>query len=791
MQVPYSWLKELVDIPWPAKELAERLTLSGAEAEIEFLFDGDFDNICVGQIVRLDAIEGSDHLKTALVDTGGEKLQVVCGAPNAEKGQKIIFAGIGAVLKNGMEIKKAKLRGAESYGMICSEAELGLSDDHSGIMVLDDGASVGQPAIEYLQLNDPVLKLDLTPNRADLMSAIGVARDSACLSGKKVRRPVFDIAEAGEKASDWVKVSIADPDACPRYAARIIKGVKIGQSPWWIKRKLLLCGIRPISNVVDITNLVMMEYGHPLHAFDYDRFKRKEILVRRARDQERFTTLDDKDHELTPDVLLITDGKDGVAAAGVMGGLESEVSADTENILLESAYFDPITIRKSRIKLGTVSESSARFERGADPNIIPAAIDRAAYLMQQYAGGEILSGIVDCYPKKLAPVVIELRPERVNALLGTNISKKRIINILQGLEFEVEDKGILEVAVPTFAVDVTREVDLIEEIVRIEGYDAIPSVDRNVGPLYVPEQRDTQFRTEIRNAMTTQGFDEIYGSGLAEARLLSVLMKGKPQLRILNPIAEDLSVMQNSLLYSLLNAVAHNISRRNVNLRLFEIGKTFQPGSPPPEEEQIGLALSGASESRWYDKGRDYSFYDLKGATDSLLEGCRIEPAEFVREPRQPFLDGLSFSIEVSGQSIGHAGQIIDEVTRQFEIKQPVLAAVLDFEKILHLKKPLKAFSTLPRFPAAPRDLAIIVDDSIPVGDILSEIRAAGGDLLETVELFDLYRGKQITAGKKSLAFSMTFRSDRRSLESKEVIGIQSKIAQHLKKRFNAEIREG
>jgi phenylalanyl-tRNA synthetase beta chain len=791
MQVSYGWLKELVDISWSPEELAEKLTLAGAEAETERLFDGEFDNICVGQIIELDDIKGSDHLKTAVVDTGREKLQIVCGAPNAARGQKVIFAGTGAVLAGGMEIKKVKLRGVESHGMICSEAELGLSEDHSGIVVLDGDAALGQPAIEYLQLNDPIIKLDLTPNRGDLMSAIGIAREAACLSGKKVKRPVFEITEAGEKASDWVKVSIDDSDACPRYAARIIKGVKIGPSPWWIKQKLLLCGIRPISNIVDITNLVMMEYGHPLHAFDYDLFKRKEILVRRAREGELFTTLDGKKHELTPDVLLITDGEEGVAAAGVMGGLESEVSNDTVNILLESAYFDPITIRKSRMKLGMVSESSARFEKGADPNIIPDAINRAAYLMQKYAGGEVLSGIVDCYPKKITPVRIDLRPERVNSLLGTNISRERIVNILHGLEFEVEDKGVLEVTVPTCAVDVVREVDLIEEIVRIEGYDSIPSVDRNMGPLFTPERRDTQFRSEIRNVMTAQGFDEILGSGFAETRLLATLVKDQSQLKILNPIAEDLSVMQNSLFYSLLKAVAHNISRRNVSLRIFEIGKAFQPGDPPVEQEQIGLALSGASESRWYSKGKELSFYDLKGAVDSLLDGCRVGPAEFTVEPQWPFVDGFSFSLIISDKVVGQAGQIIEDVTRSFDIKQPVLAAILDFDKILALQGPTTTFSALPRFPAAPRDLAIVVDDAIPVGDIMSEIRSAAGELLETVELFDLYRGKQIAPGKKSLAFSLTFRSHKRSLESREIIVIQDKIAGHLKERFKAEIREG
>ena len=791
MQVPYGWIKELVDVPWSAEELANRLTLSGAESEVEKPYDNQFEGTCVGQIEELEQIPGSDHLKKAIVSDGTEQVQVVCGAPNAQKGQKIIFAKIGSILKGGLEIKKAKLRGVESYGMICSEAELGLSDDHSGIMVLDEDAQVGTPALSYLGLDDAVLKLDLTPNRSDLLSVIGVARDCACLAGLKVKRPDFTIAESGERASDYVKVSIDDPDACPRYAARIIKGIKIGPSPWWIKKKLLLCGIRPISNVVDITNYVMLEFGHPLHAFDYDRFDRKEILVRRAKEGEQFTTLDGKEHKLTREVLLITDGEKGVAAAGVMGGLDSEISFETTNILLESAYFNPVTIRRSRLKLGLISESSSRFEKGADPNIVAIAIDRAASLIQLYAGGEILSGIADCYPKKIAPAQIGLRMERVNSFLGISISKKRVVDILTGLEFQVEDDGILKVTVPTCHPDITREVDLIEEIVRIEGYEAIPFIDRNRGPLFTPGLKDESFRRRIRTSLTAQGYDETYGSGLADSGLLSKISGEMPQLRILNPIAEDLSVMQNSLVYSLLKSVSHNVAHRNIDLRLFELGKAFRPGNPPLEEEQVGIALTGQSMSCWFQKSRDFSMYDLKGAIDSLAESCRLPAIIFRAENQIPYLEAYSFSLMIGDEKVGHAGQVIDSILQILDVKQPVFIAVLNFEKILSKQEPERSFKILPRFPAAPRDLAVVVDDSVSAGDMLSDIKMIAGDLLESVEIFDLYRGKQIGEGMKSLAFSMIYRSIERSLESREVIEIHNKIADHLKKHFNAEIREG
>jgi len=792
MQVPYSWIKELADVPWAAEELADRLTLSGAEAEVENLFGSTFDNVCIGQIVELEPVEGSDHLRRAVVDSGDEKLQVVCGAPNAAAGQKIVLAKVGAELKDGMKIKKAKLRGVESFGMICSEQELGISEDHSGIIVLDDEAEIGRPALDYFKLDDPVIKLDLTPNRPDMMSAIGVARDSACLAGTKLKKPEFELTETAEKAADYIKVSIDDTDACPRYAARVIKNVKIGPSPWWIKRKLILCGIRPISNVVDITNLVMMEYGHPLHAFDYDLFDRKEILVRRAAEGEKFSTLDGKEHILDPHILLITDGEKGVAAAGVMGGLDTEVSDTTTNILLESAYFDNITIRRSRIKLALNSESSIRFEKGADPNVVLDAIDRAAYLMQKYAGGEVLSGVVDCYPNKIKRAEIELRPDRVNSFLGTDIPRERMIKILQDLEYDVADKEILKVSAPTHAPDVTREVDLIEEIIRIEGYDSIPFVERNSGPLVAATRRDDQFRSDVRRVMTSQGFDESYSSGLADAELLSKVSGDSPQLKILNPIAEDLSVMQNNVIYSILKSVSHNISRRNVSLQLFELGKGFLPGPHHPEEaEQLGLAVTGEAEGDWYKKPRNFEFYDLKGAVDMLAKGCRLSAPEFVASDKPPFMKGMSFDLKCGDTVLGPAGIIDPDIARAFEIKQQVFVALLDFATLIELRDENINYKILPRFPASPKDMAILVDDDIRAGDIMAEIRKVGGKLLEDVRIFDLYRGKQVPEGKKSLAFAMTYRSEKGSLKNKEVIALHGKIADHLKKCYNVEIREG
>jgi phenylalanyl-tRNA synthetase beta chain len=790
MKLPYGWLKELVEFPWTPEELAERLTLAGAEAEVEKLTDISPDKIIIGQVVEVEPIKGSDHLTRTVVSIGHEKLPVVCGAPNVAVDQKVILARVGAVLKGDFKIGKAKLRGVESFGMICSERELGISDDHSGIMVLDNDAPIGEPAIKTLGLDDPIIKLDLTPNRADLLSAIGVARDIGCLVDKKYNRPEIKLDETLEKASDYVKVSIDDSQACPRYAARIIKNVKTGPSPWWLRRRLLLSGFRPISNVVDITNLVMMELGHPLHAFDYDRFERKEILVRRAKDKEKFATLDGKEHVLNNQVLLITDGHKAVAAAGVMGGLDSEVSDETKNILLESAYFNPADIRLSRQKLGMVSESSTRFEKGADPNMVDIAIDRAASLLAELAGGEVLEGIVDCYPNKIESVKISLRPNRVNALLGTNISKERMIKILRGIEFTVEDKEALDVTVPTFATDITREADLVEEIVRLEGYDSVPVSDENKGPLCNDYPADDQFRDDVRRILASQGFDEIYSPGMADPGLLRKINPDRQFIKVLNPIAEDLTVMENSILNSMLKSLSHNIAHRNIDLKLFAIGRIYLPGDPPIERDEIAIAVSGHSDNNWYAENRRFGFHDVKGAIDTLCDSFRITGMKSQAEPVSYLNDNCSYKLLDNNESIGYIGSIRDKVSRLFDIKQEIFMAVLESDKLYAKWNPETVFDSLPRYPAAPRDLAVIIDENIRAGDMLEVIEKEGGPILESVRLFDQFRGGQIGNGKKSLAFAMIYRSRDRSLENEEISRVHNHIADCLKKKFGASIRE-
>lgn len=793
MKVSYNWLKELTDLDWSAEEMAERLTLCGTACEHIEPTARHLDKVIVGEVVALKAVPGADKIKLATVDIGSERYDSVCGAPNVALGQKVALALPGAVLAGDFVIKKSKIRGVESSGMICSEKELGIADDHSGIMVLDDGAELGQPLADHLDFDDFILTFELTPNRGDSMSAIGIARDLAALARVRLIRPQFDLTESDRLASDCIKVTIDNPEGCPRYAARVITGVKVGPSPWWIRKKLITAGIRPISNVVDISNLVMIECGHPLHAFDLDRFGSDEVVVRMARQGERFATLDGNEHTLSSEVLLITNGKVGVAAGGIMGGRDSEVEDSTTNILLEAACFDPVVIRKGRRELGFVTESSQRFEKGVDPNGISAAIDRAAFLFGEVCGGEVLNGIVDCYPRRIEPVSVSFRLSRCNDLLGSKLEKDRVVQIFEDLEFEVVDGDPMMVKVPTFRPDIEREVDLIEEVVRIEGFDSIPDATDNVGSLFTPIKADDIFRDDLRRVLTGCGFDELVGHGLVDSRQADVVTPGANYLRIKNPISEELNVMRNSLAPTALSVLAHNISHRNLDLRFFEIGTVYFPADGDQcgsEEERILMTVTGQSESGWRQKSRPLDFYDLTGALEAMSHHFKFPSFSFKTEPC-PFLDeSVSFRLLIGDQPVGLIGRVRDKVAARFEVKQATWLAELSLAALMNLSGTETAFEPLPVYPSAPRDLAIVVDSNVRAGDLVSSVNRAAGRLAESVELFDLYLGRQVGQGRKSIAIRVTYRSSEGSLSGQEVDETQRLVINMLKKEFNAEIRD-
>ncbi|UCG61982.1 MAG: phenylalanine--tRNA ligase subunit beta [Candidatus Zixiibacteriota bacterium] len=791
MIVSYKWLKELTGLEWSAQEMGERLTMCGTACEKIEAADRFMDRIVIGKVTDLKAVEGATKIKLASVKLGKTTQDVICGAPNVAVGQTVPVALEGARLDGDIVIKKVKIRGVESSAMICSERELGISDDHSGIMVLDDDLEPGAPFAKQLGFDDFILSFELTPNRADSMSAIGIARDLAALAGVKLNRPPVELSESGEEASSVAAVAIDDPVGCPRYAARIIKNVKIGPSPWWLKRRLLMSGVRPISNIVDITNLVMLETGHPLHAFDLERFGSREVVVRRARNKEKFVTLDGNEHELSPEVLLITNGKTGVAAGGIMGGLDSEIEHDTSNILLEAAYFNPAVIRRGRKELGLVTESSARFEKGADPNGIPFAIDRAAALMQQLAGGEVLRGIIDCYPERIKPRKVILRPERCRYVLGADFSNDTMKDVLTGLEFEVSGDDPLEVLVPTFRPDIEREIDLIEEVARIGGYDKIPDATENIGPLLTAVQYEDRFNQQAKRILTGAGFDEMVHHGLVDGRLTSRLYPDSPQVKIINPVSEDLNAMRISLLQTTMNTIGHNIAHRNLDLCLFEIGKVYLPaGDECVEERRLGLAVTGETVHTWRDQPRPYDFYDIAGVLTELNEHFRWGAVQYIPAPHPLFDETVCFEVVCGGRAVGWAGRINAAVANRFDIKQDIHYAEINLEALMVPGQSMSEFRPLPVYPAAPRDIAIVVDDDVKAGDLVEAVKVTAGELAESVHIFDLYRGKQIESGRKSIAISINYRSREGSLSSEQVDQKQQAVVEVLKRDFKAQIRD-
>ncbi len=792
MKISYNWLCELTGLDWSPEEMGERLTLSGTACEEIEATDRYMNKVVVGQVTELKPVEGADKIRLATVDVGSETLSIICGSPNVAAGQKVAVATVGAALAGGLKIKKARIRGVESYGMICSERELGLSDNHAGTIVYPDDAPVGKPVAEYLDYQDHILTFELTPNRPDSTSAIGIARDLGALGGVALKRPQFELKESGQAASDFVKISIEDADACPRYAARVIRGVKVGESPWWLKQKLLTAGVRPISNAVDIANFVMLECGHPLHAFDLDRFGSSEVVVRRAHDKEKFTTLDGNQHELNDRVLMITNGQVSVAAGGIMGGQDSEVEGDTTNILLEAAYFNPSVTRKGRNVLGLSTDASYRFERGVDPNGVVAALDRAAFLLAELCEGEVCRGIVDCYPLPINPVKVAFRPERCDRIIGKVISRERIQKIFEDLEFGVATGDLWQVTVPTFRPDIEREIDLIEEVARIEGWDSIEDATTNVGPLFTKILPQDSFRGDMRRVLTGVGFDEIMGHGLADSKQAAELNPDRPQVRLANSLSEELNIMRNSLLHTALDVVSHNLAHRNLDLRLFEIGKVYLPGDGDEfvEEERLSLVVSGNTSASWRDKPRPLDFWDISGALQALLAHFRWKEINFTPAPQSFAQAGSSFDLTLDGSVFGWAGQVATGKLGKFEIKQDVFAAEVDLAPLMAGAPELSFFEPLPVYPAAPRDLAIVVEESVTAAEIVAVVRQAAGKHAEDVRVFDVYRGKPIDVGKKSIAIAISYRSRTGNLVSEEVDGYQAQVVSALKKNFKADIRD-
>ncbi len=801
MKVSLDWLKQYVSVSMPTAELADRLTMAGLEVEAIIKRFDYLDTVVAGRIVEVGRHPNADRLSLCKVDAGGRMLSVVCGAPNVRPGMIAPLALPGTCLPGGLQVAKSTIRGVASEGMLCSQAELELGSGASGIMALDADAAAGSPLAEVLQLSDVVFEIGLTPNRPDCLSIIGVAREVAAMVRGRVALPEIVLPPAAGNIHELASVTIEAPDLCPRYAAMMITGITVGPSPEWLKNRLISVDLKPINNIVDITNFVMMETGQPLHAFDFDLLAGHRIVVKTAAEGEAFTTLDGKERTLTAETLMICDGEKPVAVAGVMGGENSEISPGTSRVLIESAYFDPISIRKTAKRLALNTDASHRFERGVDPEGTVRAARRAAQLMAEIGGGTLVGGIIDAHPKPVERKTIQLDTDRTNRHLGTALNTADIAHHLSSIEFVVEETGpgALSVIPPSFRVDVSRPEDLMEEVARLWGYNQIRTTFPKISAKTMLPSRRLSLKDRIRDKMAGCGFSEAISYSFTDASACDRLGLGpddhqRSMLDIINPLSEDQAVMRTSLVSGLIEIMKRNIYRQNRDLRLFELGKIFVSQGPDQQPEEIeklsGLWTGSRHEPTWHHKPEPCDFFDLKGVVENLLDSLHIDPM-FTRMPDENCVytqPGHTAKIESKGMFIGLMGEVSPDVLDRFDLKQPAFVFDLEITALVELSRDAAAVSAIPRFPAVERDVTLIVDNHIQAGDIVQKARSFDEALMENVRIFDLYQGGSIPAGKKSISIRFTYRSPEETLSDKQVNNLHQQISERLISAFDASL---
>lgn len=790
MKISINWLKDYVPIEVDPHLISEKLSLAGFEVEEVIEKRLDFPNIVVGKVVEVEKHPNADKLTVCKVDAGiGTDLNIICGAPNVEKDQIVAVALIGADLPNGMRIHKAKIRGIESEGMICSEKELGVSENAEGIWVLSPDLTIGKPLAEALEFEtDFILDIAITPNRPDGLGHIGIAREVAAIFDLPFHKPEPEFTESGASSGYSVGVEIQSPESCPRYAARLIKNIKVESSPLWLMRRLESIGMRPINNIVDITNYIMMETGQPLHAFDYDLLDGGKIVVRESKASEKFITLDDKEHELQEGTVLICDAQKPVAIGGIMGGLNSEVSNETRNILLESAYFAPQNIQRSLRYLEIGSEASQRFERGTDPNGIPYAQDRATELMIKIAGGQAYKSI-DNYPSNIYPVEIPLKHEQINTLLGTDLSLKEMSAILQKIEIETNGD---KVKVPTFRPDLERVSDLAEEISRLYGLDNIAPADKSIIQYDYEKNRFDQFVDHLKTMLTGMGLQEVITNSMINKKKWEELT-GEKIYPILNPVSHDMSGMRNSLLLSLLNVMQWNVNRQIKDLKIFEINRIYQHSGSlkklPDEELRLAMAMTGNREPElWYSARQLIDFYSVKGVAESVIDKISLDNFQLISYDNF-VVEGQSMAVKVDGKIIGYFGRIKDKFQQHFDIETPVFVADFDVRALYNLTQQAKIYKPIAKYPHVERDLAIIVDEALEAGKLIQTIENENIPELKEIFIFDVYKGEQIEMGKKSIALRFNFQSMERTLTEEEVTASINKIVKITEQKHQGKIR--
>lgn len=791
MKIPVNWLKDYVDINIDSKELGDSLTLSGSKVEDVEVSGQEIQNVVTGKITKIEKHPDAEKLSVCQVDIAKEQIQIVTAATNMKEQDIVPVALHGSTLHGGLKIKKGKLRGILSNGMFCSEEELGLAEEGSchGLMILSPDTPIGVDIKEVVSMGKAVIEFEITSNRPDCLSVVGIARETAATLGTNYRMPNLNYTcKSSENVNDIVQVEVKDT-LCRRYMARGIKNVKIAPSPAWMQEKLEEAGVRSINNIVDITNFVMLELGQPMHAFDRRDIKGNKIIIERAKNDEKFTTLDDEERILNSEILTIRDGERAVALAGIMGGLNSEVKEDTTEVVFEVANFDGTNIRVSSKELGIRTEASSKFEKDLDPNLVEIAMNRTCALVQELNCGEVMEGTIDVYENKVLPKTLEVCSKYVNKFLGTDITKEEMKRILDSLDLKTTLEGdTLKIEVPTFRSDVNIKEDVAEEIVRIYGYNKVPSTVPSITS-EVSGKKDNQiYEDVIINALLSSGlYQSINYSFVSPKVFEKVLIPHDSPLRnavaIKNPLGEDYSIMRTTTIPSMMESLGRNYSRSNEEARLFEIGKIYIPNEDstqlPEEIKYLTIGMYG-----------NVDYLDLKGIVENLLETLGVKKATFVRESENPsYHPGKAANLVIGKEVIGTLGEVHPDVSENYEVEERAYVAQINIHLLYKYIKVEKKYKALPKFPAVSRDIAIIVDDAVLVAEIEDTIRKQGGNMIESVKLFDVYKGKQVPEGKKSIAYSLTYRLENKTLTDEEVSKVHDKILKALEFKIGAELR--
>lgn len=799
MRVSYKWLRDYVQVDLSPSELGDKLTLAGIAVEEIIDLGEPYRALRVGRIEEIKPHPEAGNLLVCLVQISDGRVTVITAARNLQPGDVVPVILSGARLPNGNLIEETMFKGIKSSGMLCSEEELGLARSSQGIMTLPPGTPLDAELPKVLGLDDTVFVLELTANRADCYGMLGVAREVAAITGQELTYPEMTFTESEISVHDLARVSVEDPDLCPRYAGRVLLDLKIGESPLWLKTRLLAAGMRPINNMVDITNYVMLEMNQPLHAFDLDQIAEKKIVVRRARSQERLITLDEQERELNEEVLLIADAQKGQCLAGVMGGCDSEVSAGTSRVFLESAYFSPVSIRRTSQRYALRSEAALRFGKGLDQAGVVNALDRTAHLVQSLGIGRVAKGVIDIEESPVKPRKVLFRPEKINSLLGTELSTAYMVDTLARLSFKmVTEENKDYVLAPTYRLDVENDADLAEEIARLYGYDNIPTTFPQTKEVGVLSPRQ-EFEAKLRHLMLGYGLTEVmnysfHGKRVFDRMRIPVGHELRRTVEMMVPLSEEGSIMRTTLLAGILETLSYNAKRKHDDLSVFELARVYLPteqGALPQEPLYLGGALMGrAFEAGWAQPQKQVDFYDAKGIIERLLTDLRIRGWSFKPQTHPSLHPGRTAVLEVNGESCGYIGEIHPAVKEEYNLNSTAILFELNIEALwAAVEERSFKVKPIPKFPPVLRDLAIVLPQEVSVQEIQDLFRRVGGAALEDFHLFDVYQGENIPVGQRSLAFSLTFRLEDRTLQDDEVNTVIERIIQELSARFQATIR--